>query len=187
MTRIIFLGPPGAGKGTQASQIASTQNIPHISTGEILRTAVAHETELGQQAKAYMDQGELVPDQLILDLVSDRLLQPDAQPGWILDGFPRNVDQAIFLENFLSEQSQSFDCVINLDVPDEILVSRLLNRGRADDNEGTIRNRLEVYRRQTTPLIEFFHERQKLITVDGNQPVEQVTANLEAVIETSQT
>jgi adenylate kinase len=183
VTRIIFLGPPGAGKGTQASKIASIQDIPHISTGAILRDSVTHATELGIKAKSYMDRGELVPDQLMLDLVSNRLCQPDAQPGWILDGFPRTVAQARFLEDLLTRMTQVCDCVINLDVPDDILIDRLLKRGRADDTEETIRTRLEVYRQQTAPLIEFYHDRQKLITVNGNQPVEKVTEDLNAVVQ----
>lgn len=183
MTRIIFLGPPGAGKGTQASTLSRFCQIPHISTGEILRNAVAQQTALGLKAKSYMDQGELVPDHLILDLVKERLTQEDALAGWILDGFPRNVSQALFLEELLQVLNSPFDCVINLDVPDEVLIARLLGRGRADDNEETIRQRLVVYREQTAPLIDFYRERQQLFSIDGSQPIERVTETLQKMVQ----
>lgn len=183
MVRLIFLGPPGAGKGTQADLLAHSLSIPHISTGEILRNAVAHKTDLGLKAQAYMDAGELVPDQLILDMVRDRLTQSDAKPGWILDGFPRNVSQAEFLDALLGEINQSYDCVINLDVPDEVLVLRLLSRGRKDDSEDVIRNRLEVYRSQTAPLIGLYNDRSQLVSVNGSQPIESVTQELKTIVQ----
>jgi adenylate kinase len=184
VTRLIFLGPPGAGKGTQATILAQTCNIPHISTGDILRSAVAEKTKLGLEAKNYMDQGELVPDQLMLDLVRDRLIQTDAISGWILDGFPRTVAQASFLDHLLADEiKQSYDCVVNLDVSDEILTARLLNRGRADDSEETVRHRLQVYREQTSPLVNYYRDRQKLVVINGDQPVEAVTACLRQVVQ----
>jgi adenylate kinase len=186
VTRLIFLGPPGAGKGTQASKLANDCQIPHISTGDILRTAVSQGTELGLKAQGYMERGELVPDQLILDLVRDRISQSDALAGWILDGFPRTVNQAIFLEQLLVGIHQICDCVVNFDVPDEIVVSRLLERGRrehrSDDTEETIRRRLEVYREQTQPLIDFYRERQQLVSVDGSQEITQVAENLKQIV-----
>lgn len=182
MARLIFLGPPGAGKGTQADTLAHLCHIPHISTGDILRSAVTQRTDLGIKAQSYMDQGELVPDQLILDLVRDRLNQPDVEKGWILDGFPRNVNQAVFLDQLLQEIEQTCDRVVNLEVPDEVLVARLLSRGRKDDNEEVIRNRLQVYREQTAPLIDFYSNRQQLISVDGNRSVEQVNGDLKQII-----
>jgi adenylate kinase len=181
MTRLIFLGPPGAGKGTQAKLLAELVNIPHISTGEILRSAVADQTPLGQQAKAYMDKGELVPDELLLDLVRDRLSQADAQSGWILDGFPRNVSQAAFLDDLMQETQQTCTCV-NLDVPDEVLVNRLLGRGRSDDTPEAIRTRLEVYRKETAPLIDFYGERSVLRVVDGDRSLAEVTDSLKQVV-----
>lgn len=147
-----------------------------------MRAAVASGTELGQKAQSYMDRGELVPDALILDLVRDRLSQPDAQEGWILDGFPRNVEQAKFLDELLAEIEQSCDCVVNLEVPDEVLVARLLGRGRTDDNEEVIRTRLAVYRNQTAPLIDFYRDRQQLVSIDGNQSIEHVGAALRQLI-----
>lgn len=183
MTRLIFLGPPGAGKGTQALRLAELSQIPHISTGEILRDCVSQKTLLGQQAQGYMERGELVPDELILEMVRERLLQSDAQNGWILDGFPRNATQATFLDLLLQKLDQSSYRVINLDVPDPILVERMLNRGRKDDTEETIRRRLEVYREQTAPLIDYYSEQQLLVSVDGNQSMESVTAALKQVME----
>ena len=183
MVRLIFLGPPGAGKGTQAQVVAQARHIPHISTGEILRSAVAEQTELGQKAQTYMDQGELVPDQLMLDLVEERLNQADAQSGWVLDGFPRTVAQARFLESLLGSLQQTCDHVVNFEVPDEILVSRLLGRGRADDTEEVIRNRLTVYHRLTAPLIDFYRERNQLLSIDGDQSIELVHQQLAQIHE----
>lgn len=182
MVRLIFLGPPGAGKGTQAKVLADRCSVPHISTGDILRGAVSAETELGLKAKGFMDRGELVPDDLILDMVGSRLDNDDAKSGWILDGFPRNVSQAKFLDVLLEQINHQYDCVVNLDVPDDIIVSRLLERGRSDDNEEVIRHRLSVYREQTAPLIDFYRERQFLVSVDGNQPIDDVSAALEQIV-----
>jgi adenylate kinase len=147
-----------------------------------LRSAVAHQTPLGVQAKAYMDRGDLVPDSLVVDLIRERLKEPDAQKGWILDGFPRNVPQAEYLDTLLGEIDHHYDSVINLEVPDEVLVARLLGRGRADDTEEVIRQRLQVYRDQTAPLIEFYQQREKLVSVNGHQPMEEVTADLKALV-----
>lgn len=182
MVRLIFLGPPGAGKGTQADILADFWHIPHISTGDILRSAVSQKTELGLKAQAYMDQGELVPDALVIDLIRDRLAKNDAAKGWILDGFPRNVAQASFLDELLASIEQKCDQVINLDVPDEVLIVRMLGRGRKDDNEAVIRRRLEVYRNQTAPLIDFYQNANQLISIDGNQPMTEVTEALKSSI-----
>jgi adenylate kinase len=182
VARLIFLGPPGAGKGTQAQVLAKHFGIPHISTGDILRNAVARQTALGLKAQSYMDQGELVPDQLILDMVKERLHEDDVASGWILDGFPRTVTQATFLDQLLQEIHQSYDYVVNFDVPDATLVARLLSRGRKDDTEEVVKHRLEVYRQQTAPLIDFYQNRSQLISVDGDQSVDNVTAHLEQLI-----
>jgi len=182
VTRLIFLGPPGAGKGTQAKILADICEIPHISTGDILRNAKDEGTPLGKKAQAYMDRGDLVPDELILDLIRDRLSQADAKTGWILDGFPRNVSQASFLNTLLQEMHQASDFVVNLEVPDEVLVKRMLGRGRADDNEETIRHRLEVYRQQTAPLIEFYRKSDSLVSVAGDRPLTEVTASLKQIV-----
>lgn len=179
MTRLIFLGPPGSGKGTQAQILAQNLNIPHISTGEILRQAMKEQTPLGIKAQNYVNSGELVPDELVQDLVQERLSQPDAQSGWILDGFPRKVTQAEFLEELLA---QSDERVVNLDAPDDVVVGRLLSRGRKDDTEEIIRRRLEIYRNDTAPLINYYGDRHKLLTVNGNQSLEEVTHELQKIV-----
>ncbi len=178
MARLIFLGAPGVGKGTQAKFLAEIAAIPHISTGDILRDAVARSTPFGLKAKEYMDRGDLVPDELVIDLIRDRLSQPDAQAGWILDGFPRNSTQARFLDELLQQIQQPYDHAVNFEVPDEILIARLLGRGRKDDTEEIIRHRLQVYGHQTAPLIDFYQGRKKLVSIDGNREVEEVTAEL---------
>lgn len=180
--RLIFLGPPGAGKGTQAQVLSENHQIPHVSTGDILRAAVTQQTPLGKQAQGYMNRGELVPDALILDLIRDRLSYDDTANGWILDGFPRNVNQAAFLSELLAKLTQNADCVLNLQVPDEVLVSRLLARKRKDDNESTIRRRLEVYHQDTVPVIDFYQQKGTLKTIDGNQTMEEVTTQLTKAI-----
>ncbi|BAZ25661.1 adenylate kinase [Kalymmatonema gypsitolerans NIES-4073] len=182
MTRVIFLGPPGAGKGTQAKTLADNWNIAHISTGDILRQALKEQTPLGVKAQGYMDKGELVPDQLVQEMVQERLSQPDTQSGWILDGFPRTVNQAVFLEELLQKLNQHGEKVVNLEVPDEILIARLLQRGRKDDTEEVIRRRLEVYRSETAPLIDFYSSRQTLLSVNGDQSPEEVTSELHKLI-----
>lgn len=180
--RLIFLGPPGAGKGTQAQVLAGNYQIPHISTGDILRAAVANQTLLGKQAKDYMNRGELVPDSLILNLIQDRLSYEDTVNGWILDGFPRNVNQAAFLEKLLLELEQNADRVLNLEVPDEVLVTRLLARKRKDDNEETIRRRLEIYHQDTVPVIDFYQQRKTLKTINGDQKTAAVTESLKEAV-----
>lgn len=182
MTRLIFLGPPGSGKGTQAKTLADTWSLPHISTGDILRQALKDKTPLGIKAQSYMDRGELVPDKLVEDMVSDRLSQPDTNSGWLLDGFPRTVNQALFLEELLRKLSHNGEKVINLEVPDDVVVERLLERGRKDDAEEVIRRRLEVYRNETKPLINYYSDRQRLLKVNGNQSQEEVTDEIKKVI-----
>ncbi len=185
MTRLIFLGPPGAGKGTQAKALAHHWNIPHISTGDILRQAMKEQTPLGIDAQSYVNKGELVPDQLVQDLVQDRLGKSDTKSGWILDGFPRTVNQAVFLEKLLQKLDQRGEQVVNLEVPDDVVVARLLERGRKDDTEEVIRTRLNVYRTETAPLIDYYRDRHQLLMVNGNQSLEEVTIVLEAAIATS--
>ncbi|WP_421658533.1 adenylate kinase [Leptothermofonsia sp. ETS-13] len=182
MARLIFLGAPGAGKGTQAKVLAEFSHIPHISTGDILREAVAQKTPLGEKAQGFMDRGELVPDQLVIELMRERLSRPDAKLGWILDGFPRTVTQATFLDELLTEINQPYDQAVNLEVPDDVLVARLLGRGRKDDTEDVIRKRLQVYREQTAPLIDFYKRRHKLVSINGNVPPDEVTAELKKFV-----
>ncbi|MBF2056116.1 MAG: adenylate kinase [Cyanobacterium sp. T60_A2020_053] len=182
MTRLIFLGAPGAGKGTQGQMLAQSLRIPHISTGDMLRSAIASQSPLGLKAKSYVDNGDLVPDELILDLIKERLRQNDALKGWILDGFPRNVSQAEFLGNLLSQLNQNCQSVINLNVPDDTLIKRLLARGRKDDNEETIANRLEVYRQKTAPLIDFYDQKGLLKNVDGDRPMAEISRDLHTMV-----
>ena len=187
MSRLIFLGAPGAGKGTQAKILADSKGIPHISTGDIFRAAVKTQTLLGLKAQEYMDAGNLVPDDLVIEMIRDRLQEPDTHQGWILDGFPRTEAQAGFLEDLLTGIDQSCDRAINLDVEDEVVVKRLMERGlesgRSDDsNEATIRHRLQVYRDQTAPLIEFYQLRNLLVTVNGDQAMDAVTADLKSAM-----
>ncbi|MEM9003666.1 MAG: adenylate kinase [Cyanobacteria bacterium P01_F01_bin.86] len=187
MTRLILLGPPGAGKGTQAKKLCHMCNVPHISTGDILRSSVSRQTELGKKAEQYMKAGELVPDSLIYDLIRERLGADDVGLGWVLDGFPRNLEQADFLDGLLADIAQPFECAVNLEVPDEVIIARLVQRGveqgRSDDNEETIRHRLEVYRDSTAPLIDFYRGRQQLVSVNGNQPMDLVTDALLKVVQ----
>jgi len=180
--RLIFLGAPGAGKGTQAETLAAVQNIPHISTGDILRQAVTDKSPLGLQAKSYMDEGELVPDSLIMGLIKERLGQADAKQGWILDGFPRNLDQAQALNQLLQQMEQNYDQVIYFEVSQEALVNRMLERGRKDDNEVTVRRRLDVYQEQTVPLIKFYQDINSLQIVDGNSDVVTVSNSLRQLL-----
>jgi adenylate kinase len=182
VVRLILFGPPGAGKGTQAQALSQVLQIPHISTGDIFRAAVAQKTPLGQVAQSYLDQGSLVPDQLVIDLIRERLDQSDVKSGWLLDGFPRSLPQAHALDELLQDLGQQFDRVVNLAVPDQVLVDRMLSRGRKDDTENVIRNRLQVYRDQTEPLIEFYQSRQQLADVDGDVPVEQVTQSIRQIL-----
>jgi len=179
---LIFLGPPGSGKGTQGQVLAKNLQVPHISTGDMLRQAIADKTPLGEQAQSYMDKGELVPDDLILDLIKERLGQKDTENGWILDGFPRNVAQAEFLDQLLVAIDHRAKWVINLNVPDDILVNRLLLRGRQDDNEETIRNRLVVYQWQTAPLVGYYQDQGKLYSINGDQSPEEVGTILQNLV-----
>jgi adenylate kinase len=171
--RIVLVGPPGAGKGTQAARLSERLGAPHISTGDLFRDNMKNETELGQQAQRYVDAGDLVPDEITVGMVKDRLAQDDAQEGFLLDGFPRNAAQAGELEKVLSELDQRLDAVLLFEVDDEELIQRLTSRGRSDDTEDVIRHRQEIYRSETQPLIE--HYRDLLVTVDAMGSVEDVT------------
>jgi adenylate kinase len=174
--RLLFLGPPGAGKGTQAQRLASENCLLHLSTGDLLRAEVLAGTELGQQAEAIMARGELVSDKLVLAIVRHRL-EGHAQ-GWLLDGFPRNLGQATALDALLLQLNQSIELVILMALPDETLVQRMLSRGRADDTEAVIRHRLEVYRQQTAPLIDHYQQLGLLISVDAAGTVDDVSAEI---------
>jgi len=172
--RIVLLGPPGAGKGTQAADLAKKFGIPHISTGDLFRDNITRGTELGVEAKKYLDAGDLVPATLTNALVDSRLDDADVSDGFILDGFPRSVEQAEALKQMLSRRDLKLDAVLEFRVPEEELVTRLMGRGRADDNEDTIRNRFKVYRDETAPLLDYYQD--ELKTVDAVGSLDEVFA-----------
>ena len=170
--RIVLLGPPGAGKGTQAQKLADKLGVPQISTGDLFRFNISNGTELGLEAKKYLDAGDLVPATLTNALVDDRLDHEDAAGGFILDGFPRSVEQAKALDEMLEKRNLALDAVLEFRVPEEELVSRLKGRGRADDTEDVIRNRFKVYRDETAPLLDYYSD--TLVTVDAVGELEEV-------------
>ena len=186
--RIVLLGPPGSGKGTQAVRLAQRLAIPQLSTGDMLRAAVSSGTPIGRKAKTVMERGELVPDELVVAVVAERIFRPDARNGFILDGFPRTIAQAVALDDVLLISGLNLDCVIELQVDEEVLLGRILNRAkeattngqtvRADDTEGALRIRLDEYRRQTAPLAEYYRAKGVLKSVDGLQPVDIVATSL---------
>jgi len=186
--RLILMGPPGAGKGTQAKVIAERLGIPAISTGDIFRANVSQETPLGLEAKRYMDAGDYVPDEVTNAMVRSRIAEPDAEGGFLLDGFPRTVAQVEELDAMLAERGHELDAVVVLTVDQDELVARLLKRaeieGRADDTEDVIRRRQEVYSDQTAPLIAVYRERGMLREVDGVGSVEDVSARVFTALET---
>ncbi|MCK2200972.1 adenylate kinase [Corynebacterium callunae] len=178
--RLVLLGPPGAGKGTQAAILSEKLGIPHISTGDLFRANIGEGTPLGVEAKQYIDAGKLVPTVVTARMVASRLAESDAAEGFLLDGFPRTVEQADILANLLTEAGQQLDGVVNYQVSEDVVVERMLSRGRADDNEATIRTRLGVYRDETAPLIDHYGE--KIINIEAEGTVEEINARtLEAL------
>ena len=177
---LVLLGPPGAGKGTQAERLVEDFGLPYYSTGIILREAVAEESELGREAKRYMDAGELVPDTVTVEMVRARLTEDDAVKGFLLDGFPRTISQAESLGEIRADRGEAIDAVVELQVPEDELVARLLARGRSDDTEDVIRRRLQVYRDETSPLLAFYRE--KLVSVDATGSVEEITDRVTDVL-----
>lgn len=214
MLNLILLGPPGAGKGTQAELLVERFHLPHISTGDIFRAAVKEGTPLGQEAKVFLDAGKLVPDNIVVGIVEERLKQPDCNEGFILDGFPRTIPQAEMLDHFLTEAGREITAVINIEVDFEVLIRRLTGRRvcrncqavyhiankpaknpgvcdhcggeiyqRDDDAEETVRKRLEVYREQTEPLIDYYRKRRKLKTFNGEEPIKTTFAQISLALE----
>ncbi|HEY4872542.1 MAG TPA: adenylate kinase [Candidatus Dormibacteraeota bacterium] len=179
---LVLLGPPGSGKGTQAAMLSEKYGIPAIATGDILRAHVAAGTPLGQRVKAYLDRGELVPDGLVVDLIQHRLLDPDTQQGFILDGFPRTVTQAQALDGMLAALDRPLDAVLYLQVDPQAVKERLGQRHRSDDLEGIVDHRLDVFLDRTAPLIRYYNDQGKLKVIDGAQPPEVVAASIEGVI-----
>jgi adenylate kinase len=188
--RLILLGPPGAGKGTQAKLLTEAFGIPHLSTGDILRAAIRAQTPMGLEAKAVMDRGDLVSDEVVNGIVSERLDQDDARKGFILDGYPRTIPQAEALDEMLADKGMALDAVVEIAADAETLTRRIVNRAkenaaagaRADDNEDVIRNRLAVYREQTAPLVAHYRQKGLLKTVDGMASVEEVTVAIRSSI-----
>lgn len=180
--RIVLFGAPGSGKGTQAEKLVEDFGVPQISTGDLLRAAVADGTELGRKAKSAMDAGELVADEVVIGMIRDRLDEPDTANGFILDGFPRSLAQAEALDTMLEKLGRPVQRVIHLEVDNEEIVQRLLERGRADDNEDTIRNRLDVFDNQTQPLIEYYHNQGKFEAVDGMGDMDAIQARIRAAL-----
>ncbi len=210
---LILLGPPGAGKGTQGARIVEKYNIPHISTGDIFRKNISEGTKLGKKAKEYMDRGELVPDSLVIEIATDRLTADDCKDGFMLDGFPRTVEQAVALDAFLRERGAKIDFVLDIDVPKEELLTRLVGRRvckncgatyhvtnmppktegvcdkcggelmqRADDTKETVENRIEVYNKQTKPLLDYYDKTGNIVHLDGTIGYEKLFAQITEIL-----
>ena len=185
MTVVVLMGPPGAGKGTHAEHLAGRLGVPAISTGDIFRANVEGGTELGQQVRRYLDAGQYVPDELTKPLVRDRCSADDTRPGFLLDGYPRTVEQAVDLDALLASQQRSLDAVVVLEAPVEDLVARLLHRAevehRSDDTEGVIRRRLQVYSEQTVPLINWYDQRPLVHRIDSSGDIQSVGARIDTL------
>lgn len=186
LRRILLLGAPGVGKGTQAGRLVTRLGIPQISTGDMLRAAVAAGTPLGREAKGLMDRGELVPDSVVIAVAEARLQQPDTERGFILDGFPRTTEQALALDRILQKLGRRLDRCLVLSVDEDALIERLQKRarieGRSDDTEEAIRNRMRVFRQQTAPLIEYYRAKGILVQLDGLGSVEEVAQRIDGAL-----
>jgi adenylate kinase len=187
--RLVLFGAPGSGKGTQATRLKQDLGIPHISTGDLLRAEIKAESELGKKAKSIMDAGQLLSDDIMLGIIEERLGQPDAKPGFILDGYPRNLAQAEALDGVLARIGQPLDVVIKLEVPNDAIIDRCVVRfnkeGRPDDNPDTVKKRLAIYADQTAPVAEFYAKRGKLKVVDGVGELDEVTGRIKAALDST--
>ena len=178
MLNIIFIGAPGVGKGTQSALIEKDYSIAHIATGDMLRENISNGTELGKTAKSYMDKGELVPDSLVIDMLTDRIKKDDCKNGFMLDGFPRTMEQAKELSKILDSLNYKISAVIDIYASEEIIIERLLKRGRADDNEKTKKNRLKVFESQSKPVLDYYNDKAKIIKIESVGTPEEVYARI---------
>ena len=181
--KIVFIGPPGAGKGTQAERMIEKYKLAHLSTGDMLRAARDAQTEVGKKAEEYMSGGQLVPDEIIVEIIKERLAQPDCQEGYLLDGFPRTIAQAEALDKMLADKGTPLDVVLELKVPEEELFTRLAGRGRADDTPEVIKQRLVAYRDQTSPLLDYYGKAGLLKSIDGLGTVEEIFGRVQVILD----
>jgi adenylate kinase len=182
---LLLIGPPGSGKGTQAARITKEFGIPHISTGELLRAEVAQGTELGRKVRSVMEAGQLVDDEIVNQLVVRRIEKPDARAGFILDGYPRTLEQARFLDDLLRQRQLPAPLVLHIDVPPGVTMQRLLDRGRADDQRAVIEDRLRVYLRDTAPILDHYSPRAGYCRINGDQKPERVYSDIQAMLRAS--
>ncbi len=179
---LVFIGPPGAGKGTQAEWLVEHLSIAHLSTGDMLRQAIDDGTQIGKSAKTYIDAGQLVPDEVVVEIIHQRIDADDCKGGALFDGFPRTVAQAESLDKMLAKRGTPLDAVLQLDVPEDELINRLVARGRSDDRPDVIRQRLEVFHNQTAPVSEYYQRKGLLRTINGSGTVAEVTERIKAIV-----